>query len=83
MDGLEDGIIIMTLEDEKLGVITQVNQSLVNIFGYHSKSELNFKNVSNLMPTIIASIHDEILSKYKLVGEHYIIGGERSLLGKS
>ena len=76
-------MIITTLEDEKLGVMTQVNQSLVNIFGYPSKSELNFKNVSKLMPTIIASIHDEILSKYKLVGEQYLIGGERSLLGKS
>ena len=47
LDGKEDGIIFMTMEEEKLGEIVSCNLTASSMFGFY-KSDLISKNVNML-----------------------------------
>lgn len=53
------------------------------MFGYTSKSELLYKNVSQMMPIIFSNIHDKILKKFLETNELKLANSERFLFGKT
>jgi len=57
-----DPCICISGQLNKLGMITNFNNSFCNLFGYQRK-ELIGENISYLMPEIYRSIHEEILKE--------------------
>ena len=52
------------------------------MFGYTSKSEMLYKNVTLMMPLIFSTIHDKILKKFLETNELKLANSERFLYGK-
>lgn len=82
IDGQEDGIVFMTMEEERLGQIVSINLSCASLFGY-SKTELLNKNVTNIQPIIYAKHHDDILKRYLETNETTISNKDKPLFGKN
>ncbi|NVD09016.1 PAS domain S-box protein [Vibrio sp. JPW-9-11-11] len=72
-----DGTVVI---DNK-GIIVDVNRSLELIFG-RIREELIGENVSILMPSHYAEIHDGFINKYLLTGDKKLIGTPRKVEGQ-
>jgi len=79
MDTMVDGLVVISKE----GIIQDVNNSIINMFGYE-KNALLGKNVSCLMPDPYASAHDGYLENYHMHGEtkNSVLNSERKLVAK-
>ncbi len=64
------------------GTIRQVNASLLRLFGFDSETELIGKNVSLLMNSRDAELHDGYLKRYMGGGAPRVVGIGREVLGK-
>jgi len=76
-ENIIDGIISMN----KFGIIETINPAVEHLFGYQA-SELIGNNINQLMPTDIASQHDQFLKNYLTTGEAKIIGIGREVICK-
>lgn len=76
IDTAIDGVIVI---DAK-GVIEEINQSALQLFGYE-KDELIGKKVNVLMPRPDAAHHDAYMAKYQKTREAKIIGIGREVYG--
>ncbi|EAS00830.2 PAS domain S-box protein (macronuclear) [Tetrahymena thermophila SB210] len=82
IDGQEDGMIFMTMEEDKIGQILTLNLSCSSMFGY-SKTELLNKNVNILMPQIYQKHHEDILKRYVETNESTFINKDKQVYGKN
>lgn len=76
-DAAIDGIVVI----DRHGTILDVNQSLLDLFGYSESSEVTGRNVSMLMDTPHREAHDGYISRYLETGEARIIGIGRKVQG--
>ena len=62
-NSLQDGspIIYLSGENDRMGLISNVNLSACRVFGFLRKEELFNKNIKMLMPSIYAHYHDDFL----------------------
>ena len=74
LESAADGFVIIDVN----GVITEVNQSVIRLFGY-SKDELIGQNVAKLMPMHERHMHDGYMKRYLEGGKPRIIGTGREL----
>lgn len=51
------------MEEERLGLITNMNKSFVHLFGYIANELVN-KYITNIIPDLFSKTHNEILKKY-------------------
>ncbi|EGR33844.1 PAS domain S-box family protein, partial [Ichthyophthirius multifiliis] len=63
IDNQEDGIIFITIEEEKLGQIIACNLNAGCLFGYQKEEIIN-KNVNLLQPFLYGKYHDDILKYF-------------------
>ncbi|EGR29625.1 PAS domain S-box family protein [Ichthyophthirius multifiliis] len=82
LDGNQDAMIFMTLDEDRIGQIISTNLSCVSLFGY-AKTELLNKNVSFLMPFVYAKYHDQILKRYIETNEGTMINKDKIVYGKN
>ena len=76
-DAVLEGIVVI----DSHGIITEINQSALQMFGYAS-DELLGRNCSLLMPAAIAAQHDHYLSQYEQTGEKHILREPRRVLAR-
>lgn len=77
LDTMIDGLVVINHE----GIITNVNQAIIDMFGY-KKLELIGQNIKCLMQAEIAKNHDHYLKRYYSTREPRILGGKRELVAK-
>lgn len=75
-DAMIDGLVVV---DNK-GQIIDVNQGLLDMFGYSSE-ELISNNISLLMPINYGQQHDDLMARYKDATSSTIIGQQRVFIG--
>ncbi|MFZ9677276.1 MAG: PAS domain-containing sensor histidine kinase [Quisquiliibacterium sp.] len=76
-DAVLEGIVVI----DSHGIITEINQSALQMFGY-SSDELLGRNCSLLMPAAIKTQHDHYLSQYERTGEKHILREPRRVLAR-
>ena len=81
---LQDGspLIYISGENDRIGIISNINLSACRIFGYFRKEELLNKNVKVLMPHIYSQFHDEFLRNACMKPPDQIANKERSVYGR-
>ena len=77
IDTAIDGIIVI----DSRGLIEEINQSALNLFGYQ-KDELIGKNISHLMPSPHREQHDSYIQRYLDSDKAKIIGIGREVSGQ-
>jgi PAS domain S-box-containing protein len=82
IEGQEDGILFMTMEEERLAQITTCNLSCSSMLGY-AKTELLNRNVNVLMPYVFSKNHDEILKRYLQTSENFFANKDRQVYAKN
>eukprot|EP00828_Plagiopyla_frontata_P023397 TRINITY_DN3000_c0_g3_i2.p1 TRINITY_DN3000_c0_g3~~TRINITY_DN3000_c0_g3_i2.p1 ORF type:complete len:384 (-),score=54.31 TRINITY_DN3000_c0_g3_i2:73-1224(-) len=76
-------VIYISIEDENLGFITNINLAAAVTFGYN-KTELLNRKINVLMPNIIAKYHDQIMDNYlSILESKNVIGKQRLFPGKT
>ncbi|MEE4184501.1 MAG: PAS domain S-box protein [Gammaproteobacteria bacterium] len=78
LDAILDAMVESLIVIDEHGVIVQVNDSTLNMFGY-DRSELISANISKLMVGADRLRHDQYLSRYRKTGEKRIIGKGREV----
>lgn len=59
----QDGspLIYISGENDRMGMISNINLSTCRVFGYLRKEEIMNRNVKIIMPSIYQTYHDEFL----------------------
>lgn len=73
-------VIVADGSASNLGVITSVNATAVKLFG-HSRWQLEHRNLSTLMPSPFAELHDSYMRRYLVTGTSTIVDYTRVLFG--
>lgn len=76
LEACVDAVIVSDAE----GVIQRTNAAAADLFGYE-RAEMEGRNVSMLMPSETAGLHDGHMSRYIQTGEARIIGTGRDVIG--
>jgi PAS domain S-box-containing protein len=81
---LQDGspLVYLSGENDRMGLISNINLSACRIFGFLRKEELLGKNVKVLMPQIYSKNHDEFIRNAILKSAEQISNKERSVYGR-
>jgi PAS domain-containing protein len=82
MDILADNTAIVTIgaSYSNLGIISSASPFLTRMFGY-SRWQLERRNISMLIPSPIAEMHDEFLRQYLTHGEGNVVDYTRVVFG--
>jgi PAS domain S-box-containing protein len=72
---MNDAMVI----SNSIGTIVGVNEALLKLFGYR-RSELMGQNVSRLMPSSVASVHDSYVQRFNETNEKRLIGKPRKMI---
>eukprot|EP00347_Sterkiella_histriomuscorum_P005463 403356519 len=80
----QDGspLIYLSGENDRLGLISNLNLSACRVFGYLRKEELINKNIKVLQPGIYSFYHDEFIRSALLKSSEQMTNKERSIYGK-
>lgn len=65
-------------EFKNLGKILKCNQACVKVLGYQ-RQELEFGNISMVLPLRLQRFHDGFLDKYMRTGKHHLLFKEKSM----
>jgi PAS domain S-box-containing protein len=79
IDGIHNGVLIISGEYYNMGQVLQVNTKACDIFGYQA-IELLGKNVNTLMPRPYAETHNARLQNYIDKHESKLVNGQRQLI---
>ncbi len=81
---LQDGspLVYISGENDRMGLISNINLSACRVFGYLRKEELLGKNVKVLMPPIYSHNHDEFVRTACMKSSEQITNKERSVYGR-
>jgi PAS domain S-box-containing protein len=81
---LQDGspLVYISGENDRMGLISNINLSACRIFGFLRKEELLGKNVKVIMPPLYAQHHDEFVRAAIIKSVDAISNKERSVYGR-
>ncbi|KAJ3160495.1 hypothetical protein HDU88_007955 [Geranomyces variabilis] len=74
------GLFTISGNYEDIGMITSVNKAALKIFHYR-KSDVQHKNISMIIPSPFAEVHDEVLRAYLDTGYAKVIDRPRQVFG--
>ncbi len=77
-DGLEEGFVFISMDEQRLAQVISVNYALLSMTGYQ-KMEVFGKQLDVLLPKYILEWHDGILRTYLESGKTYLSGAPRNL----
>ncbi|KAJ3176488.1 hypothetical protein HDU87_005182 [Geranomyces variabilis] len=76
----KSGLFTISGNHEDIGTITRVNKAALKMFHYR-KSDILRKNISTIVPSPFAEVHDEVLRAYLDTGYAKVIDRPRQVFG--
>ncbi|KAI8587328.1 hypothetical protein BDZ88DRAFT_480019 [Geranomyces variabilis] len=76
----KSGLFTISGNCEDIGMITSVNKAALKIFNYR-RSDVLHKNISMIIPSPFAEVHDEVLRAYLDTGYAKVIDRPRQVFG--